>query len=277
MKNLVVVNGEDYWADYLPDFYVHQCRLQNSRWHLRNDGLWILDGAQWIRVDAVLWRLGAVRPQAAHRSALEIIRLSGVPCFNAASVLLRGYDRLGMLSGLREIGLPTIPFSVALGDRVLEREQPQFPCVVKVGNLHGGWGKARATNVGQWNDILDLAFVTEDYATVEPFIDYEQDVRCLCIGAEIWAMSRRSSEWKVNRGVAEPTLIDVPPILFEYLKRLQKHLKADVLALDCLQTQDGEWFVLEYNDIPGLSGFSPNVRESLARCVRKRMTKKSES
>ena len=272
MKTLLIVNGEDYWADYFPEHRVHQCRLQNSRWHLREDGLWVLDGAQWICVDAVLWRLGAVRPCAAHRSALEIIRLSGVPCFNAASVLLRGYDRLGMLSELREIGLPIVPFSVALGDRVLEREQPQFPCVIKVGNLHGGWGKARAANAEQWSDILDLAFVTEDYATVEPYIDYEQDVRCLCIGDEIWAMSRRSTEWKVNRGMAEPTLIDVPTLLFEYSKRLQHHLKADVLALDCLQTRDGEWFVLEYNDIPGLSGFPTNVRESLARCVREHMS-----
>lgn len=272
MQTLLVVNGEDYWADYYPDFDVHQCRLQNCRWHLRDDGLWVLDSARWVRVDAVLWRLGAVRPHASHSSALEIIRLSGVPCVNAASVLLRGYDRLAMLNELREIGLPTIPFSVALGDRVLEREQPHFPCVVKVGNLHGGWGKARATNIEQWNDILDLAFLTEDYATVEPFIDYSQDVRCLCIGDEIWAMSRRSGEWKVNRGVADYQLIDVPPILFEYSNRLQKHLSADVLALDCLQTQDGEWFVLEYNDIPGLSGFPEAARSGVAHCLQEKMS-----
>jgi ribosomal protein S6--L-glutamate ligase len=271
MQTLLVVNGEDYWTDYFPDLNVRPCRLQDSRWHLREDGLWVLDGARWIRVDAVLWRLGAVRPHPSHRSALEIIRLSGVPCFNAASVLLRGYDRLAMLSELREIGLPTVPFSVALGDRVLEREQPHFPCVIKIGNLHGGWGKARAANSEQWSDILDLSFASEDYATVEPFIDYEQDVRCLCIGEELWAMSRRSSEWKVNRGVAEPTLIKVPPLLLEYSKRLQKHLRADFVALDCLQTRDGKWYVLEYNDIPGLSGFPQSVRESLARCVRKQL------
>lgn len=85
-----------------------------------------------------------------------------------------------------------------------------------------------------------------------------------------------AAEWKVNHGIAEPILIDVPPLLSEYTKRLQHYLKADVLALDCLQTRDGEWFVLEYNDIPGLSGFPNNVRENLARCVRERMSKKSE-
>lgn len=268
MQTLIVVNGEDYWGDYFPEYQVHRCRLQASKWLWRDGELWVFDASGAVRVDAVLWRLGAVRPHANHRAVLETIRLANVRCVNSASMLLRGYDRLSMLNEVREVGLPMLPFSVAVGDRVLETFEPSFPSVIKIGNLHGGWGKARAENREQWSDISDLAFISEDYATVEPFIDYAQDVRCLLIGEEAWAMSRRGAGWKANRGVADYSLIEVPPLLFEYTKRLQRHLGAAVLALDCLQTRDGEWFVLEYNDIPGLSGFPEAARLAVARCVR---------
>lgn len=146
MKTLLVVNGEDYWAKYFSEYEVHQRRLQNSRWLLQDGVLWNFDATGALRVDAVLWRLGAVRPHSLHRAALETIRLSGVPCVNSAQTLLRGYDRLAMLTELREIGLPMLPFSVAIGERVLEVQPPDLPAVVKIGNLHGGWGKARAEN-----------------------------------------------------------------------------------------------------------------------------------
>jgi ribosomal protein S6--L-glutamate ligase len=182
MKTLVVINGEDYWARYFPEYEVHHRRLQTSRWLLRDSVMWNFDSTGAIRVDAVLWRLGAVRPHLLHRATLETVRLANVPCVNSAQTLLRGYDRLAMLSELREIGLPMLPFTVALGDRVLEMQQPELPAVVKIGNLHGGWGKARAENSEQWQDICDLAFINEEYATVEPYIDYAQDVRCLAVG-----------------------------------------------------------------------------------------------
>ena len=271
MKNLIVVNGESYWAPLFPDYDVHQRRLQSTQWLWRDNALWIMDGSGALRVQSVLWRLGAVRPHPNHRAVLEMIRLAGVPCVNSAATLLRGYDRLAMLNELREIGLPMLPFSVAVGNRVLESFEPQFPTVLKIGNLHGGWGKARAENREQWNDLTDLAFATDDYATVEPFVDYAQDVRVLIIGDEIWTMSRKSSGWKVNRGVADFELIAAPPLLEEWMRRAQKHLNAEVLALDCLQTQSGEWFVLEYNDIPGLGGFPDAARTALANCLRRKM------
>lgn len=221
--------------------------------------------------DAVLWRLGAVRPQPAHRTVLECFRMSGIPCVNPARTLLRGYDRLSMLNELRECEIPLLDFSVAVGDDMAGKISPDLPAVIKIGNLHGGYGKAQATTASQWADLVDVAFASEDYVTVEPFIPYKHDIRCLAVGDQIWAMTRRTSEWKSNRGAADFELISAPEILADYTRRALKHLAADTLALDFLQTQDDRYFALESNDIPGLSGFPDAARVALAACLQKRL------
>ncbi len=271
MSNILVVNGESYWPAYFPGFEVHQKRLQSSRWLLRPDGLYVFDASGSLRVDGVLWRLGAVRPQPSHRAAIELIRLSGVPSVNPARVLGRGYERLSMLAELREAGVPLLPFSVALGEDVLEQVQPDFPAVLKAGNFHGGRGKARALNPEQWAELLDVLFITEDYISIEPYIDYARDVRCLLIGEQMWAMERRAENWKVNAGLASHTLIEPPPLMAEHTRNACKYLQGDVLALDFLETRQGEFFALESNDIPGLSGFPEAARHVLASLLRQKM------
>jgi len=268
MPNIVVVNGESYWPAYFPGQHVHRTRLQACRWLLRPDGLWLLDEAGSLRVDGVLWRLGAVRPHPSHRAALEMIRLSGVPCVNPARVLGRGYERLSMLAELREAGVPTLPLSVALGEGVLQAMRPALPAVLKVGNFHGGRGKARASSEGEWLELADLLFVSEDYVCVEPFVDYARDVRCLLIGGQMWAMERRGATWKVQAGAADHALIEAPPALAEHTRRACKYLGADVLALDFLESRHGEFFALESNDIPGLSGFPEATRHATAQLLR---------
>jgi ribosomal protein S6--L-glutamate ligase len=152
---------------------------------------WVFDAFGGLRVDAVLWRVGAIKPQPEQRHALEPIGMAGVPCLNPAAVLLRGYDRHSLLNALREAGLSVQIFSVKLGERVLDLLHPGFPAMLKVGNIHGGFGKIRVENEVQSADARDMAFVTSDYATLEPYIDYTRDIRCLAVGDQIWAIARR--------------------------------------------------------------------------------------
>ncbi len=291
MDTVVVVNGEHDWEQYLPGLAVERIRLQSSRWLYEaapadtqadrgaethpHGKLWVFDdaGGLTLRVTAVLWRVGAIRPLPAHRTALELIRLAGVPCVNPARTLLRGFDRLAMLNELREIGVPTLPFSVALGDGTLEKLRPALPAVLKVGNLHAGLGKARIANEAAWADARDLAFAADDYATVEPYVAYTRDIRCLAVGDQLWAMSRRAAEngWKVNAGRATFELIEPPATLRDHTLRALAHLGADILGLDFLETPDGAFVCLESNDVPGLSGFPPEARLALARRLRERM------
>lgn len=265
--NLLVVNGEQDWAPYFPEFSVHHRKIQTARWVLREDNsLFLLDEHGALRVDAVLWRVGAIRADSAHRSALELIRLAGVPCVNSAKTLLRGFDRLSMLAELREIGLPMLNFACALGDGALDCLRPNFPAVLKIGNWHGGLGKSRIETQEQWLDARDLAAVSAEYSTVENWVNYRRDVRILAVGEEIFGMERRSEEWKVNRGTVSPILISPPKDLADWTRAAQKHLNADALALDFLEAPNGDWLCLESNDVPGFTGFPPRVRELLAKC-----------
>ncbi|RKG56517.1 hypothetical protein D7X30_23415 [Corallococcus sp. AB011P] len=268
---LVVINGEQYWQRYFPEYEVVFRRLQECSWVLRGGELWCINRESATRLDGVLWRVGAIRPDPRHRATLELIRLSGVPCSNPASVLARCHDRLSMLAEMREAGLPVIPFDAALGDDMLRRLERPVPFVVKVGNHHAGLGKALVRDAGAWPEIADLLFAADDYAVVEPFIDYERDVRCLAVGERMWAMTRASAGWKANVDTRKYHVIDPPPELADHTRRAMRHLGADVLGLDFLQAKDGAYTLLECNDTPGLSGFPEELREDVAECLRVRM------
>jgi ribosomal protein S6--L-glutamate ligase len=268
-KNLVVVGGERFWHEYLPEWRVIYCRLQMSSWILEGNDLFISTGSGLARVDAVLWRVGVIAAEAWHRGVLDLIRLAGVPCVNAAATLQRGFDKLSMHAEMAEAGLPVIRGQVAVGPRSLELIRPHVPCVLKVGNFHGGLGKARALDTEQWNEVADLAAIVEDYKVIEPFIDYAADVRCLMVDENIWCLKRENSDWKVNRGVVSPELIEPPTALAEWTKKAGHHLGASVLGLDFLQTREGDWILLECNDVPGLTGFPDVTRQAVAGCLRR--------
>jgi len=263
-KNILVVNGEADWQEYFPGYQVYSRRIQHSSWLYHQKTLWVFDTSGGVRVDAVLWRVGAIKPAPEQRHALELVRMAGIPCLNPAPLLLRGYDRLAMLNELKEAGLPVQSFSVALGDRMLDLLHPDFPAVLKVGNFHGGFGKMRIASEEHWADAKDMAFVTNTYATLEPYIDYTRDIRCLAVGDHTWAMSRRGATWKANTQTQEYQLILAPAPLEAWTRQAMKHFQADVLALDFLERSDGSYTLLESNDIPGFSGFPTVVREAVA-------------
>jgi ribosomal protein S6--L-glutamate ligase len=271
MQKIVIINGERDWQEFLPGFEVQRVRLQESQWLFIDNKLWVFSGQGALCVDAVLWRLGAVRPEPEHRTVLELIRMSGVPCVNEVSTLLRCYDRLSMLNELREAKLPVIDCNIALGDRALERLRPQLPAVLKVGNYHGGFGKALASTEAQWMDLRDLAFISKDYQTIEPFIEYQRDIRCLAIGQDIWSMSRKSTLWRANTNTNHYQIIDTPSALEAHTRSAMKHLNADLLGLDFLEQRDGSFVLLESNDTPGLSGFPEIVRSAVASKLREKI------
>jgi ribosomal protein S6--L-glutamate ligase len=264
MQTILIVNGEPDWSDYFPGYHVQQRKIQSCSWVYHQQELRVIGATGGLRVDAVLWRVGAIAPQPAHRHALDLIRMAGVPCLNPTSVLLRGYDRLSMLNELREAGLPVQSMSVALGERMLELVDPDFPAVLKVGNLHGGFGKMRVENEEQWTEARDLISLIAEYVTVEPYINYVRDIRCLAVDKQIWAMARRGAGWRANSRTQSHQLIVPPPQLASWTYQAMAHLGTEVLALDFLEKPDGMFVLLESNDVPGFSGFPATVRNAVA-------------
>lgn len=112
-------------------------------------------------------------------------------------------------------------------------------------------------------EARDLVSLTADYATVEPYIDYVRDIRCLAVGEQIWAMERRGAGWRANTRTQYHQLIVPPPQLASWTRQAMAYLGAEVLALDFLEKPDGTFVVLESNDVPGFSGFPAMVRQAV--------------
>lgn len=126
-------------------------------------------------------------------------------------------------------------------------------------------------NAEKWQDIQDLLFVTNDYSTIEPYIDYQFDIRYLIVKDKVWAMQRKGQFWKSNVLTNEFQLIEVSSIWETRIRKVSNHLKADILALDVLIDKEGNEFIVEYNDIPGLSGFPEMVQLEMIQIIKEKI------
>lgn len=271
MKKVLIINGENYWQDILSDFDVTQKKIQDTSWVLKNGKLFVADSDGVIEPDAILWRVGAIKPTAIQTTALNLIELSGIPCVNSAETLKIGFDRLSMLATIKNQGLPIIDFNVVTKSTHLKNIKTDFPFVVKVGNYHGGFGKVLVEDEKKWQDIKDLLFVTADYITVEPYINYKRDIRYIVINNKVWAMSRRGKYWKANVETTDFTEFEPLEELSSKLIKLQNKIQADILAIDILEEENGKLNIVEYNDIPGLSGFSDELKYELAEVLKRKI------
>jgi ribosomal protein S6--L-glutamate ligase len=276
MQTVLVINGEKYWQEYLPEFNVEQKKIQSTEWLWKNNQLFAIDKDSVVKPDLILWRVGAIKPTPKHKTALDLIKFSGVPCVNSAETLIKGFDRLTMLAELKACGFPVIPFNAVTTSIQFKNVEMPFPFVVKAGNYHGGFGKVLVEDEKKLQDIKDLLFITDDYITVEPYINYEKDIRYLAIGKKVWAMARKGKFWKANVETTDFILIDPEEELIQQTKRLQAHLNADIVAIDILEEKNGNKYFVEYNDIPGLSGFPDEVKTELTNCVREKLARKQK-
>lgn len=265
--NILVLNGETYWSHYFPNFQIHYRKIQELQWLLKGKELYAISPNEVLKVDALIWRLGAIRPDPKHLETLNILAIADIPQVNTASCLRLGYDRISMLHQLRLAKIPTVPFQMVSDSRLIENIKLPYPFVLKQGNYHGGYGKVLIKNDEQWEEVKDLLFTTTDYVSTEPFIDYKRDIRYLYINGSIHAMSRRGKSWKANRQTISFELIPTEKTQEEAIQKLATQIKADVLAIDYLETQEGELLAVEYNDIPGLSGFPESCKAALANCL----------
>ena len=78
MKKILVVNGEKYWQEFLPEFEVVQKPIQNTSWTLKNNELYVTDRKGTVKPDGILWRVGAIKPSSIQIIALNLIDLSGL-------------------------------------------------------------------------------------------------------------------------------------------------------------------------------------------------------
>ena len=77
---------------------------------------------------------------------------------------------------------------------------PGFPCVIKIGPYHAGYGKIKCESQARFDDIRSIVALHNDYCTAEPWIDWDYEIRIQKIGSNIKCFKRQSMNWKGNVG-----------------------------------------------------------------------------
>jgi glutathione synthase/RimK-type ligase-like ATP-grasp enzyme len=180
---------------------------------------------------------------------------AGIPAVNSLHSIYMCLERpvvFGELLRLQaEMGdkeFPVIPqHCYATGHEMLLN--PGYPCVVKVGHVHAGYGKIKVDNSERFMDVRSLVVMHGDYCTAEEFIEREADMRIQKIGNHYRVFKRTSLNWKGNTGNAQIEECEVT----ERYKRWADACAGlfgglDILAVDTIIGKDGREFILEVND-----------------------------
>jgi len=127
---------------------------------------------------------------------------------------------------------------------------PDYPLVAKVGAVHAGYGKIKCDNSRQFSDFKSICALHGDYVTVEPFIEWDYDMRIQKIGPHYRAFRRVSSNWKGNVGnesiVEDMEMTDRYKLMVDECAKLFGGL--DIIGLDLVHGKDGNEWILELND-----------------------------
>lgn len=128
---------------------------------------------------------------------------------------------------------------------------PGFPCVVKLGHYHAGYGKIKVDNSKVWDDVRSLVAAAKgQYCMAQKFIDWDYDIRIQKIGKNYRVFKRMSANWKGNVG---SSVIEDIPMTPEYQFMIDEAAKSfgglDICALDLVhEKSSGKEYILECND-----------------------------
>lgn len=174
-----------------------------------------LPGRQAFQPDLVLIR-GALRGAfpSDHRNILIGLAFCGVRCVNSARSLWLCQDKPLVYAALRDVQqrlgkdrFPLIPQSYWPNWRSITFADG-FPLVAKVGTVHAGLGKMKISGQQELNDFRSVIAMQGNYATGEPFIDWDYDFRLQKIGPHCRGFKRTSDVWKgasmASRDADEP-------------------------------------------------------------------------
>jgi hypothetical protein len=181
------------------------------------------------------------------RNALYALAHAGVPCMNSFAALLAELERPVMYGALlaiqRRLGserFPLVP-QYYYPDHFEMTIVPPYPIVVKVGFPHAGYGKIRVANSDDWEDLAGITAIHNTYATAEPLLDVEYELRIVRVGpAHYRAHKRIGAGWKVNTGASMREDVPMEPRWKLWVDETSKIFGGlDILALDVVVDKAG--------------------------------------
>jgi len=263
MEINILVLGEETWVvDPGVTLYCEKDYSKVNIYHVHNKGLFYLrKDFSWVKIDGIIWRGQFESNSEKQKYILEIIKLSDVTCINHPDVTLNCSSNLSMYYALFKAKMPVLQKQISsFGKSTLDFIEPDLPCVCKLGNYHMGYGKMLVRNSETWRDFIDTAVLLNEPITIEPYINYKVDIRCLYIGGQMKCIERKPNHWKANVNPAEVISYDAPKQLLEMTADFASAIGADVIGTDWILDENDNWKVLECNTGPGLVNFEQDCR-----------------
>lgn len=191
------------------------------------------------------------------RNLLFGLQLAGLPAVNSLASVFSTLERVSVHAELKRVqrqlggkeAFPLIEQDYYPSHKEMSVD-PGFPCVIKIGGCHSGLGKILVHDRVQWTDVKSIVALHSDYATAEPFIKYDYELRLQKIGALKRALKRYSSTWKGNTSAVS---VEEVPMTEEFARWLDAAASIfgglDICALDVVHSvKDDRFIILELND-----------------------------
>lgn len=159
-----------------------------------------------IKPDFILFRtLCQHINEMSHKNFLYAMKYCNIPTMNSLQSIYGMMEKPWVYGELRNIqkhmggyeNFPLIPqtYYPSASSMVIS---PGFPCVVKIGPFHAGYGKIKCESQARFEDIRSIVAIHKDYCTAEIWIDWDFEIRIQKIGPSIRCFKRQSMNWKGN-------------------------------------------------------------------------------
>jgi len=154
-----------------------------------------------------------------------------------------------------------------------------FPCVFKIGHAHGGLGKVKVENEAALEDIKGVVAVSNQYCTIEKFVEAYCDLHIFKIGSTYKALMRKSlsGNWKTNVGDVEIKEVTVQDKYKKWIDEASSMFGGlELCSLEAIVDGAGQEYIIEINDCAmGLMGDGQDEdRKLIAEVVIKEMEAK---
>lgn len=238
--------------------------------------------ANHIKPDFLLIRQNLRDACENYKNLLLGFRYGGVPSINSIESIYNFQDKPWVHAHLLEIqkkvgkeNFPLIEQAFYPNHKDMVHKGA-YPCVFKIGHAHGGLGKVRVETPGSFQDLASVVAVSDQYCTVEEYIEAKYDLHVFKIGSNYKALMRKSltGNWKTNVGQSILEEVPVQDKHKGWIDQVSQMFGGLAMcSLEAVVAKDGKEYIIEVNDCAmGLLGESQEEdRRNIAEVVIKEM------
>jgi len=238
--------------------------------------------ANHIKPDFLLIRQNLRDAGENYKNLLLGFRYGGVPSINSVESIYNFQDKPWVHAHLLEIQKKVGKENFPLIEQAFYPNHKDmvhkgvYPCVFKIGHAHGGLGKVRVETPGSFQDLASVVAVSDQYCTVEEYIEAKYDLHVFKIGSNYKALMRKSltGNWKTNVGQSILEEVPVQDKHKAWIDQVSQMFGGLALcSLEAVVAKDGKEYIIEVNDCAmGLLGESQEEdRRNIAEVVLKEM------